>query len=350
MKNFVLKIILFSSICYAVWFSFIKWGERFYIPPDYVSWERKYEIISDPSFNPKDIVIGDSLTEAAINPIVISDDLYNLAYSGYTPVYAYFFLKKYFELGKRPKRVILGFGITNWQKVDMFREHIVAFSFLTMNDFNEILETTQENSLFYDPSDSISFFKDWIPFSYFFNDLVKKYQKQIAVLDFVTFKLGINPILISHIKSYIFDTQRSKFENQKRQILLDIDKMKGHRKFYKIENVDVVNPIAVYDQWYVNDAYLTYFRKIKQLTDEYGAELKIFFVPNNMTSWRNFTPKFHEDMKNYFERSPDWIGVVPDNDLLGLEIEYMVDMDHVNEKGMLEVSRRFKDIYYPKID
>lgn len=150
MKKFIKKTIIITLSIYTPWLFFVHAGRFYHAPIDYQAWEFKHDLLGKKTtdFDPEEIIVGDSLSVAAIDPTLVSASLYNLAMSGSNPVDSYFYLKKYLLSGRRPKRVFLSFGITHWQGSDTFRGHSLGFGFMSYNEFFGISERVKRGNPF----------------------------------------------------------------------------------------------------------------------------------------------------------------------------------------------------------
>ncbi|MCO4792823.1 MAG: hypothetical protein KC493_03865 [Bacteriovoracaceae bacterium] len=348
MKKFLLKSTFLIFCLYLPWITFIHTGRYYYAPDDYLAWNYKHDIIDRDSskFNPKDIIIGDSLALAAVNPTLISTDLYNLAMSGFTLVDSYYFLKKYLESGKTPKRVFLSHGMTHWQGSDAFSGQTIGYGFLKTKDFNHFLESTSGLDFFYSPEESFSLFKKWFPFNYIYPYVVKNHKSTLAKVEYYLFKLGVAPLLFNHIKTIILDFYEYDQLKRKKEIIVRMESMKGQHFFDFNNTVNLPNPITNYDNWAIHPVNDLYFKKILALLKENKIQTIIEFVPNNYVTWKNFKPTFFKEMDSYFlDISYSYPNLIVSKST-SMPIENYGDMDHVNEIGQSVFSELFKAKYY----
>ena len=344
MKKFLLKTFMALFFVYLPWIFFVSLGRNYYTPIDFASWDFKHKLINDDKFNPKEIVIGDSLAMTAINPKLINPDLYNLAQSGSTLVDAYYYLRKYLAAGKNPRRVFLSFGTTHWQSSDVFREQTIAYGFLKYDEFNEFINLTEKLPLFYSPEEVISIFKNWIPFNLFFKNAISRFRKEITYFDFFMMRVGLSPMLINHVKNNLFEIEKN--VKIKKLMKVQMSEHDGQHLFEKKKNVNVVNPKVQYDKWNVHPINRLYFEKIITLLSEHKIDIEIVFVPNNPNSWNQFSKAFFNGMNQFFGSYQIFNGNLKYNQIESFAIDKLGDMDHVNEDGMIEFSHLFKARYY----
>ncbi len=349
MKKFIMKSILLVLIIWLPWWSFVEYGKNYYAPIDYQTWEFKHDFLSKAvKEDPKELIIGDSLAVAAINPNLVSERLYNLAMSGMTPVDAWYYLKKYFKTGRSPERIFLSFGTTHWQGSDTFKEHSLGFGYMKFSEFFDFINTTENLSLFYRPEQTFDVFKDWFPFNYFWKSIVKNHHKNLASIEFFLLKLGLTPLQFNHIKSVFFEMIDDQSISNKKEIKEMMYKTRGHHFFDFNDTTNLVNPITKFDGWKIHPLNDIYLRKIIELCNEKNIKVVIDFVPNNHTSWTQYRPEFFQEMNKYFENLKSTYTDLTVSDLKSLPKELYGDMDHVNEAVSVEYSAIFKKKYFQK--
>jgi len=348
MKKFIFKSIILIIAVWTPWWMFVEFGRKYYAPVDFLSWKHKHLILekNDEKFNPEDILIGDSLAVAAIDPRLISDKLYNLAMSGMTPVDGWYYLNKYLASGKTPKRIFISFGTTHWQGSDTFKEYSLGFGYLNTSEFLDFLKQSRNIKLFYTPEETFNVFKDWFPFNHFWNWTVTNLQHSLAFLEFGLIKLGLAPMQINHIKSVMLEMfDKNELENKK-ELSESIIASRGHHLFEYNETVSFVNPITIFSGWKIHILNDIYLRKILDLGKKKNIKIIIDFVPNNENSWIKYRPAFFEEKNLYFEKLKEIYPELQVSALKSLPENLYGDMDHVNSDGTREYSQIFKEKYY----
>jgi hypothetical protein len=330
------------------WWIFIEFNKSVYAPIDYLTWEYKHHLLKDERYNPPEIVVGDSLAVAAINPIEISEKLSNLSMSGLTPVDAWYFLRKYLSSGKKPERLFLSFGITHWQSSDTFKEHSLSFGFMNASEFFDFILNSKNLKLFYNPEDTFNVFKNWFPFNYAWESLVHNSQKNLALFEFYLIKLGLTPFQFNHVKSVFNEMNSAETKKHKQEIRNKMKKTRGHHLFNYNQTTNYVNPLVNYEGWNIHPLNDIYLRKILHLAHELKIKIVIDFVPNNINSWNKLSENFFKEKDEYFENLKK---IYPDliySKLESLPENLFGDMDHFNEEGSRHYSSFFKQKYFEK--
>lgn len=348
MKKFIFKTFIFILIIWLPWMLFINFGRFYYAPIDYLTWDYKHKLIKVPidQFNPSQILLGDSLAVAAINPTLISKDFYNLSMSGMNPVDTWFYLDKYLKAKKTPKRVFLSFGITHWQGSDTFREQSIGFGMMTWNEIQELLKSSKNLSLFYSPEKNFIVFKDWFPFNLFWNYSITHFQKNIAMIEALLMRAGLTPLQLSHIKAVMGDMFQKKNIKMKNEIYNQMEITRGHHLFELNETTSFVNPLVQYSGWKIHPLNDLYLRKILDRLHKADIEVVIDFIPNNIHSWSKLKPEVFNEMESYFSGLQKIYHKLQVSKLESLPEKLFGDMDHVNLEGSRVYSRQFKEKYF----
>ncbi|MES2528175.1 MAG: hypothetical protein V4598_13870 [Bdellovibrionota bacterium] len=322
MRSVFLKLALFILAVYLPWFAIVKFARHRYVADDFASW-MKFSVIEDDQkkFNPPHIAVGDCLLLAGMLPEKIDQKVFNLGMSGATPIEAYFLLKHYLASGKKPERVYLMFGMTHFQLADSFQEYTLAYGRLTVGD-----ELTLMNDIRIHGSPEIG----------------KPHWTKTWIDSGMTF-LGLDSVTSVQMRKRLFTPSYKFIQNN-----LDTMALTRGQHHFRDESLDRFQPAPFvdYDHLSLNPLITHYFRKTLDMLQDAGIETIVDFIPNNIVTWKKFSPRFHQEWQDYRKQLKRDYPRITLGDISHYPPEMFGDHSHMNAEGAEKFSLAFKKQYY----
>lgn len=125
---------------------------RFY-DGEYPFYEQNRDTIYEKDGYSRVLILGDSVAKMAWRPSEISDDVYNCALGGVSPVEEYYFLKNYLQHNEAPAYLIYTQHITHFVGLDCFWTRGVYFHWLSASEVLDIFAAERsvgDNAVFAD--------------------------------------------------------------------------------------------------------------------------------------------------------------------------------------------------------
>lgn len=271
--------------------------------------------------NARVIIIGDSRAKAAFDPAQLSDDTYNLALGGTTPVEGYYTLKEYLENHDAPEYLILSYAPMHFEDKDTLWTRSIYFHMINDEDVTDIFKT----------ADKCEDKSELLPDNY--------------VLEWLMYRTYMpNKYAVAMRKSLFSD--RAKANKEKYEELV---KAKGQSYFGLQDENGGVNGEAKEEEFKASDAITIYMQRIFDLCEENNIKLIVEQTPMNETSlliishdykyaFRDYMIKLNEMKEDaliyeYFYEFPNvWFG----------------DADHLNPEGTAQFCTAIK-AKYPEV-
>ena len=278
--------------------------------------QQKDYIYNNDDYN-RVIITGDSKAKAAYDPTLLSDDTYNLALGGLTPLENYYYLKEYLENRQTPETVFISFNPFHYMVFDCFWTRSVYFHRLSESNLDDIFNT----SLLYKDTDEIltDFDKKTLEYKYY---SVKKYGK-------------------AFIKS-IFEDRYKKNSD----MYNNMHETKGQVYFGTLEYCDSRSQETEVKNFEVLDIIDCYFRKTIDLCLDYGVDVIVETIPMNQASYEACYDSYLTDYSDYMKNiQEDYPQITVNTNLYYYDNEYFGDAAHFNSKGTEKYSKYIREKY-----
>lgn len=320
---FALRLALFLTpllaFCIAVYVAFARFPMYFY-DGEYAMFKQQGDYVNNNTEYNRIVISGDSKIKAGIIPNVISDDMYNIALGGITPIENYYYLKEYFENHGTPETVILSYGAHHFKVIETFWSRSVYFHRIDNSDLEELIKTSYE----YDDAKEITDNSEKLSLQYRFYS-VSKYGK--ALLN----SLGKDRIEIND------DMYRYVQSNR------------GRGYFGTMESCDSLGYEATFDSFKPLKIIDYYFRKTIDMCLDKGVNVIVETLPLNEATYNACSNSFLDDYNNYMnEIQKDYPNITVNSSMWYLDNGLFGDSAHLNQRGAEEYSKYIKE-KYPEI-
>ncbi len=320
LTKFILKSALFLfpivTFCVAVPILIPKFPMRF-LDGEYALYRQQKDYIFNNDDYNRVIITGDSKAKAAFLPKLLSNDTYNIALGGLTPLENYYYLKEYLENSAIPETVFISFNPFHYMTFDTFWTRSVYFHRLTEND----LKDTYETALLYKDTDYIltNFDKNTFEYKYY---SVKKYGK-------------------TFIKSFFEDRNKKNMD-----MYNDMYETKGQVYFGTAEYCDGWSQEAQVKNFEVLDIIDCYLHKTIDMCLDYGINVIIETIPMNKATYDECYKSYLSDYSNYMKKLQEkYPQIIVNTELYYYDNEYFGDSAHFNHKGTEKYSKYIKEKY-----
>lgn len=138
--KFLLKIIILILIIYGIFVIIIKKFGMYIFDEEYAFYKQTMNYVNDSNKYNHTLIFGDSVAKAGVIPELISNETYNLAMAGATPIEQYYLMNDYLENHEKPKTIVMMYFIGAYDTIDdFFWNRTVYFDCLETDQFREIM-------------------------------------------------------------------------------------------------------------------------------------------------------------------------------------------------------------------
>lgn len=260
------------------------------------------------------LILGDSGSNAAYVPELLSDKTLNLALGGTTPVENYYFLKEYLEHNESPRTVYMSFHDVNLVSESCFWRRTMYTHRFSLDELGEIMARAE-----------------------YYNEasiLTSSYKT-----DFLSYELYLpNKYITSMMNASI---NGRKQENNYAWQLVDL-----HRGRYislsSAVNLDITS--MVISDFNVAPLLDEYYRKIIELCEANGITVRVLKIPyhDNISFTEEYESQFYSYYNALIDEYPnltvDWIKESPG-------YLFYLDYVHMNNNGARVFSQKIKSLH-----
>lgn len=274
---------------------------------DYATYAQQRDYISKNHDYNRVIFAGDSLAKAAYYPQKLSEDSYNLALSGISPIEMYYNLKAYFKNNELPKYIFISFSPYHLLICDRLWERSIYFHYYSDDIVNDVFE---EASNYEDTEDVLIRNKEWELFQYKVYSFAK-YSKAVigSVLD-------------------------DRFE-QNNKIYDTVSEHRGQKFNGTLPYSDDISTEADFREFNAKDILDGYLRKIIDLCIQNNIEVIIEMPPMNDASYYACTEVYLQGVLDYLaEIQKDYPDITVNTNREHWDNSYFGDSMHLNERGV----------------
>lgn len=292
--------------------------QDYYMDDEYAMYHAQREYLLGAEENNRVVILGDSRTKAAFMPKYLSEDTYNLALGGASPIEGYYSLKEYLENHEKPETLFLCYAPMHYMDVDTLWTRTIYFHNITKEDAHELFVTAEE----YDCVDNILIEDYRLEFLQYQWYLPNKYGAALKNAGFV----------------FRHDSTVAKYEQVKES--------RGHSFYGLADFSDGIDGEAKTADFAPSDIITAYMQRIFDLCKEEGIRVIVETAPVNETSYGIFTEAFKAHYREYMDKMQQenpQAEIYTDfycygNDNFG-------DADHLNEKGCRGFSQYIREKY-----
>ncbi|SOC04060.1 hypothetical protein [Pseudobutyrivibrio ruminis] len=262
----------------------------------------------------KTIVIGDSASNSAYMPEVISDDMLNLSVLGISTVEGYYILNEYLQNNDAPEDVFLSFSDTHFTYMSLFWDEIMAGHRFSASDSLDII-----NNVGYEVTENtgvVGAYADYVAYSLYWPS---KFMTQLT-----------NSMGEDRVSANEAAVQQAVLHNGRYAYI-------GNQEFVTVQNKE-------YAYFGAEDVYVDYLDKTIQLCQKKGINVHIVKipVPDNAVMTDEYVQAVNDFYQSFVEKydnvSYNW-------DMLTCPCRYFADETHLNNDGAYAFSTYIKEIF-----
>lgn len=294
-----------------------------YMDEEYAMYRQQKDYVTQNQDANRVLIIGDSRTKAGFIPDELSDDCYNLALGGTTPIEGYYTLKEYLEHHPSPECVIIAYAPMHYMDVDALWTRNIYFHVMNREDTAELFQIAAGCR----KNDKI---------------LIENYR-----LEYAMYRFYMPNKYCTALKNAAFMGRHEANVTKYQQMTLE----RGHNFFGLANGSGDVNGEAKEEDFISSDVIAIYMQKIFDLCREQGIRVVVEQLPMNETSRSILT----EDFKNHYRQYMDELAAAnPTVQIFGdfymYPNDYFGDADHLNQTGASAYCRfmkeRYPDLFY----
>lgn len=296
----------------------------YYMDGEYAMYRQQKDYVTGNGEDNRVLIIGDSRAKAGFIPDELSDDCYNLALGGTTPIEGYYTLKQYLKHHPAPEYVIIAYASKYLITEEHFWTRTVYFHTMDIADIREIFEIATGHQ---DNSDILSdHYK--LEYAMYWYYMPNKYCTALKNAGF--------------IGRYEFNVY--KYEQMKSE--------RGHNYFGTANgNAGTNIEVRTYDDFNSSDVITLYMQKLIDLCEDNHIKVVVEQLPINETSGARMQNAFKE---HYYDYMLALANANPDVELHGdfkiYPNEYFGDTSHLNQTGATvwceEMKKRYPEIFH----
>ncbi|MBO6015972.1 MAG: hypothetical protein J6P60_05230 [Lachnospiraceae bacterium] len=279
----------------------------YYMDDEYAMYRQQREYCLQETEDDKEIIIlGDSRTKAGLVPEVLSENSYNLALGGATPIEGYYSLREYLQHHDAPKTIILAYAPMHYMDVDTLWTRTVYFHNMDRDDFFEILQNAKNCQ-----------------------------KKEKILLPHYGLEYAMYALYLPN--KYATALKKSGFVFRHRQTVTKYREMKeqrGHTLYGTENGSGGVNGEAHESDFEASDVIDLYLDRMLDLCREEGISVILEQLPMNETSYSILQPDFKTHYKEYMAGIADaHPEALVNAGFCCYNNEYFGDADHLNAEG-----------------
>ncbi len=352
MRKFFLQTTFLLLAFYALWVAVKTTFPVYFKGIDYVSWHYKYQEIPLESFNDATLVFGDSATEAALNPNLITGQgkIYNLAMPGGTPFDSYVFISRLLNKGIKPKRVFIIYSGYNYILDDGFVQQNLNFNFYSWEELKESIDWQAKNEFLYKDLNQFANLAVYFPFSLIFDDKKKENKITLSYLEYILSKVHLSLIDYNRLKRFIIRKESFNPENA-RKIKEDLTSGNGHVNYFKLYEPEFLYPPELLKKvpFPAHPFTVHFLDKTLLKLKEANIETVLAYSPIPQLYYQNCSEGFKEDFKRFNKEKATQFGAVFINAPFPVyEQSLFADQVHLNKEGVKKFTARFEELYFKK--
>lgn len=317
MKNvkFFLKLILaiMPILAVIVYTALVPYG---YMDTEYPTWKYTKDI-SQNSFSPDTIILGDSRAMADLIPANMDKSTVNLAVGGATSIEMYYTLNNYIKNNGIPDNVIILFAPFHYTIIDNFWTRTVYFNYLSIPDMSELYSYAEVTSS---------------------ETLLKKGYKNDLLSYRLRFPDKYLPALINSRFICRYGDNVSIYNNAVNNL--------GYGEFGTADGCSDLNYETSYDRMHTTgDAVLldVYMNRLLKLCQDNGINTTVAIPPMNKSSYDALNQSYVDDLTAYFnELSIKYPSFNIKKEIPCYDDAYFGDSSHLNNKGAIKFTSEFE--------
>lgn len=317
------KMVLFCFILFIPFWSlmyFLHNKEMWYMDDEFAAWKQNKDIINSNIYGKeyfRYIILGDSRANGAFQPELLSDDTYNLALGGATPIEMYYTMQTYLESHNAPEKIFIAFGDYHIMAMDCFWGRTMYFNQFSDKQVTEVFNTAkqfQEKTIYND-----NYWKDWLCYRW---KLPNKYIPALLNSAFVGRKEENETIYAQTINS---------------------------RGRYIIPNNEYSDGLAqesLFSEFIECKLLTFYYKQLIELLIENKIEVHIERIPYNENTFQAIPDLMKEQIKDYYEKLKyDYPEITVNSEIMMYENDNFGDAGHLNKIGSKKYSEYIKEKY-----
>lgn len=294
-----------------------------YMDEEYAMYRQQKDYVTENQDANSVLIIGDSRTKAGFIPDELSDNCYNLALGGTTPIEGYYTMKEYLEHHPAPEYVVIAYAPMHYMDVDALWTRNIYFHVMNREDTAELFQIAadcQNNE----------------------NILIENYR-----LEYAMYRFYMPNKYCTALKNAAFIGRHGANVSKYQQMTLE----RGHNFFGLANGSGDVNGEAKEADFISSDVITIYMQKIFDLCSEQGIRVVVEQLPMNETSRSILT----EDFKSHYRQYMEELAIAnPTVQIFGdfymYPNDYFGDADHLNQAGASAycqfMKERYPDLFY----
>lgn len=289
-----------------------------YMDGEYAMYQQHEDYLCENTDYNRTIIIGDSRAKAAFIPEQLSEECYNLALGGTTPIEGYYSLKEYLEHHPAPEYVVMAYAPIHYTDVDALWTRNIYFHIMNDEDAMELFRIAK------DCEDHE-------------NILIDNYR-----LEYAMYRLYMPNKYCTALKNARFINRHGTNVNKYQEV----ESAQGHSYFGLANGSSGVNAETKVDDFISSDVVTLYVQKTFDLCKDQGITVILEQLPMNETSRRILTNDFKAHYREYMlELAVENPQVQLFGDFYMYPNDFFGDADHLNPLGANEYSLFMKQRY-----
>lgn len=294
-----------------------------YMDEEYAMYRQQKDYVTENNDYNRVIILGDSRTKAGMVPDILSEECYNLALGGTTPIEGYYTLQEYLKNHPAPECVVISYAPMHYMGIDALWTRNIYFHVMNDEDAAELFRIA-----------ALSQEKE---------EILPKYY----LMDYAMYRFYLPNKYGTAVKNSLFSNRRTANLEKYDQVTLS----RGQNYFGLASESSDVNGEAKEADFILSETVTLYLQRILDLCEEEGIRVIVEQMPMNETSRHILT----EDFKFHYEMYINELAAANPTVQISGELyrypnNYFGDADHLNPEGAREFSQflrqRYPDVFY----
>lgn len=311
--KFILKLLILFLVIWIIFAIIAKNFGMYIYDQEYASYKETLDYVRNKTESSKVLIFGDSVAKAAVIPKMISDETYNIAMAGATPIEQYYLMQDYLENHEPPKTMIMIYFMGGYNTIEkFFWNRTIYFDWITTKQFKDILSTGV-------------------------------FPEKHPMFKFLQYKLSMPNKYYGAIKNALLE---NRYEINEKEYKIS-KANKGQHYFGTAESFSPNNvSITEQEHFEVLDIIDLYMNKCIQLCEEKGIKVIIEQHPINLSTFGNMNDDFKNEYIDYMKGlQKKYPNIIVNTDFGLVTDDWLGDFSHVNENGATKFTNMLIEKY-----
>ncbi|MCR9204500.1 MAG: DUF1574 family protein [Halobacteriovoraceae bacterium] len=346
MKNFSIHILCFTIAFFVFWVIFKTSFPIYFKGYDIISWQYKLNEVPLESLNDKIVVLGDSATEAALDPTLLPSELdaFNFSLPGGNPFDGYVVTKRLFNKKVKPRAIVVIYSVYNYMIDDGFIQQNLNYNLYTPSEIKEVIEWQRKHEFLYRDLDQFQNLAAYFPYSLFLKADGNDGLTRLSYLEYYLSKLHLSLIDYNRFKRFVGMQEKISWQISKR-IKSELPKLKGHINYQEMELEEFIYPPSKLSgsTFPIHSFSLFYTKEIIRLAKENNVPVLFAYSPVPEVYYERYSKDFEKGVVDFFNDLAERNSLKTEENFVVYPQKQFADQVHLNPEGSKAFTKRIEN-------